>query len=218
MKRLLKAASSRREPGRHPNKHQQRSEATRAKLLRAAERIFAKDGFEAARIEDIAAEAGHSRGAFYANFSTKQDLFLALLEEQVKEHTGKLLSVLERCETPEQRLEAVREYYAQRIGDRRWVMLTLEFKLFALRHSRLRAKLAEAHHQIRRSKNVEAISRLLPPAAQSSLESDDSCWAALGGVFNGLVLEQAYDPKRLSEEQAAAILRRIFDMLTEYTK
>ncbi|HZQ51403.1 MAG TPA: helix-turn-helix domain-containing protein [Bryobacteraceae bacterium] len=216
MKRLLNAASSRREPRRHPNKHQQRSEATRAKLLQAAQRIFARDGFEAARIEDIAAEAGHSRGAFYANFHTKQDLFLALLEQQVKEHSGKLLSALEACETPEQRLEALREYYAKRIGDRRWVMLTLEFKLFALRHSRLRPKLVEAHRRIRGSKNIEAIRSLLPARAQCELETDGERRAALEGVLNGLVLEQAYDPKRLSEDQAAAILRRIFDALTEY--
>ena len=41
-----------------------------------------RDGFEAARIEDIAAASGHTRGAFYANFETKEDLFLALLEQQ----------------------------------------------------------------------------------------------------------------------------------------
>lgn len=215
MNRSLETAPSRREPEQYLNKHQQRSELTRAKLLRAAQRIFARDGFEAARIEDIAAEAGHSRGAFYANFRTKQDLFLALLEQQVKEHSGKLLSSLEACETPEERLEALREYYAKRIGDRQWAMLTLEFKLFALRHSRLRPKLVEAHRQIRSSKNIEAIRSLLPPRAQCNLETDGQRRAALEGVLNGLVLEQAYDPKRLSEEQAAAILRRIFDTLTQ---
>ena len=61
------------------NKHQQKSEATRRKLIDAALRIFARDGFEAARLEDIAKESGHTRGAFYANFDTKEDLFLALL-------------------------------------------------------------------------------------------------------------------------------------------
>ncbi len=64
------------------NKHQQKSEATRRKLLEAALRIFVRDGFEAARLEDIAKESGHTRGAFYANFDTKEDLFLALLEQQ----------------------------------------------------------------------------------------------------------------------------------------
>src|ERR1700733_16316312 len=55
-----------------------RSERTRSALLTAAEKIFARDGFEASRIEDIAAEANRSRGAFYANFASKTEVFLAL--------------------------------------------------------------------------------------------------------------------------------------------
>ena len=54
------------------NKHQRRTEETRRKLLAAGLRVFARDGFEASRLEDIAAEAGHTRGAFYANFATKE--------------------------------------------------------------------------------------------------------------------------------------------------
>jgi AcrR family transcriptional regulator len=39
-----------------------------------------RDGFEAARLEDIAARAGRSRGAFYANYRDKEELFFALRE------------------------------------------------------------------------------------------------------------------------------------------
>ena len=54
-----------------------RTEATRKKLLAAAEKTFARDGFEAARLEDIASMAGYTRGAFYANFKSKEDIFFA---------------------------------------------------------------------------------------------------------------------------------------------
>jgi AcrR family transcriptional regulator len=47
--------------------------------LLAAEQTFARDGYEAARLEDIAARAGYTRGAFYANFASKEDIFFALL-------------------------------------------------------------------------------------------------------------------------------------------
>lgn len=53
-----------------------RTAATREALLAAACKIFVRDGFEASRIEDIAAEAGRSRGAFYVNFSNKAEAFL----------------------------------------------------------------------------------------------------------------------------------------------
>ncbi len=123
-----------------PNKHQQRSEATRRKLLASARRIFARDGFEAARIEDIASHAGHTRGAFYANFDTKESLFLALLEQQVSEHVSRLLNVCKPNPTGD-KIAAFRKYYLERASDREWWMLLLEFKLFAVRHPRLRTRL-----------------------------------------------------------------------------
>ena len=63
-----------------PNKHQIRTEQTTGKLLRSAMKIFVRDGFKAARLEEIAKDAGYTRGAFYAHFESKEDLFLALLE------------------------------------------------------------------------------------------------------------------------------------------
>jgi AcrR family transcriptional regulator len=190
------------------NKHQQRTEATRRKLLNAALRIFVRDGFEAARIEDIAREAGHTRGAFYANFASKEDLFFALLQREANEKVDRLRRILEQRSTPEERMELLRHYYADRIADRRWVMLMLEFKLFAVRHRRLRARLAVRHRKIRSTANVTAIRALLP-----SLDPDDGCRAALEAVLGGLVLEHAYDPKRLSQKEVFSTLRQIFDLL-----
>ena len=197
------------------NKHQQRSEATRRKLLKSARRIFARDGFEAARIEDIAAHAGHTRGAFYANFQSKEQLFFALLEQQVSEHMGNVQRLLACCATAEERLQALREYYVKRIGDRQWVMLILEFKLFALRHGRLRARLAATHRRIRSAAKTEAIAKLLPARVQLKADSDEARRATLEAALNGLVLEHAYDPKRISEAQVLSILRQVFDLLME---
>ena len=80
------ARSSRRKPiavvsaAAVPSRQAARTAATRRKLLLAAEQTFARDGYEAARLEDIAARAGYTRGAFYANFDSKEDIFFALLE------------------------------------------------------------------------------------------------------------------------------------------
>ena len=56
---------------------------TRAQLLDAAERVFARHGYQGASIDAIAAEAGYSHGAIYANFDGKEDLFLVLVEERI---------------------------------------------------------------------------------------------------------------------------------------
>ena len=129
----------------------ERTEATKRKLLAAAKRIFARDGFEAARLEDIAAGAGYTRGAFYANFESKEDIFFALLEEWVRERIESVTAALRQHKNPLEKLAALRKHYAELAKDRRLVLISLEFKLFALRHPEAHARLRDRHRRIRAS-------------------------------------------------------------------
>src|SRR6202167_4770966 len=198
---------------REQTKHQQRTEATRRALLDAARRIFARDGFEAARIEDIAGATGHTRGAFYANFNSKEDLFFALFEQEAGARLRNLRSVMERCPDSGARQRALRRFYVGRVSDRQWVMLALEFKLFALRHPKLRARLARTHRRIRESLKLEIITKLMPELMKERRELREVRRVALEAVLYGLVLEHAYDPETISQAQATAVLGRMFDVL-----
>src|SRR6201998_3625081 len=91
----------------------ERARTTCRKLLDAAKRIFAQEGFEAARLEDIAAGAGYTRGAFYANFESKEDIFFALLEEWVAERIESVNAALRRHTNPLDKLAALRKHYAE---------------------------------------------------------------------------------------------------------
>jgi AcrR family transcriptional regulator len=193
------------------NKHQQRTAAMRRKLLAAALRVFARDGFEAARIEDIAAEAGHTRGAFYANFDTKEDLFFALLEKHAGERLLRLHRRLEEGNGVADRMRIVRAFYLERATDRTSMLLTLEFKLFALRHPKMRARLAAAHRRIRAGLKYDALAKLLP--ANQNDERHELDKVLLDVILSGLVLEHAYDPKRISAKQTVDTLGRAFDLL-----
>jgi len=196
-----------------PTKHQQRTEATRRALLQAARRIFARDGFEASRIEDIVAATGRTRGAFYAHFRSKEDLFFALLEQEANRRLAQLRGVLERLNSDSARVEALREFYVRRATDRQWVMLTLEFKLFALRHPHLRAKLARTHRRIRESLKLETIRGMIPSLLNGRPESQQLRRVALEAVLNGLALEHAYDAETISEAQVTSVLGQVFDVL-----
>src|SRR6266852_4555032 len=187
----------------------ERTEATRRKLLAAAERIFAKDGFGAARLEDIAAGAGYTRGAFYANFKSKEDIFFALFEEWARERIDSLTAALDRHDDPLDKLAALRKHYAEQAKDRRLVLISLEFKLFALRHPEAHARLRNRHRRVRAafgrlfSELMQALGRTLPisnPAASA-------CCLALA---QGLLLEQLVDPKTLSEEDVRHMLGLFF--------
>lgn len=189
-----------------------RTRATRRKLLDAAKRIFAQDGFEAARLEDIAAGAGYTRGAFYANFKSKEDIFFALFEEWVRERIESLTSALRRHSNPGEKLVALRTHYAELATDRRLVLISMEFKLFALRHPEAHARLRSRHRRIRASfgelfsEVMDALGKTLPIAYPAAS-------ACLGAVAQGLLLEHLLDPKTLSDGDVRHVLGLYFDSI-----
>src|ERR1700730_4179350 len=139
MRELFMPARGKRSRGHAPlsarsrTQQTERTRATRRKLLDAAKRIFAQNGFEAARLEDIAASAGSTRGAFYANFKSKEDIFFALFDEGVRKRIDFVTALLRRYKNPANKLAALRKYYAEIALDRRLVLIGFEFKIFALR-------------------------------------------------------------------------------------
>jgi len=190
----------------------ERTRATRRKLLDAAKRIFAKDGFEAARLEDIAAGAGYTRGAFYANFKGKEDIFFALLEEWVRERIESLTSALRRHSDPREKLVALRTHYAELATDRRLVLISMEFKLFALRHPEAHARLRSRHRRIRASFG-ELFSEIMNALGKTIPIAYPAASACLGAVSQGLLLEHLLDPKTLSDGDVRNVLGLFFDSI-----
>ena len=190
----------------------ERTEATCRKLLAAAEHIFARDGFEAARLEDIAAGAGYTRGAFYANFKSKEDIFFALLEQWVRQRIDSITAVLRKQKTPHQKLAALRKHYAEIAKDRRLVLISVEFKLFALRHPEAHARLRDRHRRIR-AKWGELFAELLQALGRTLPISNAAASACCLALAQGLLLEQLVDPKTLSEKDVRHMLGIFFDSI-----
>lgn len=190
-----------------------RQEITRARLIQSAEKIFACDGFEAAKLEEIAADAGYTRGAFYANFESKEDLFCALLENEISSRIGVLEREMSRVRDPEAKLKAMREFFLSKTLDRRWCMLALEFKLFAVRHPEVRKRLVAMHRRFVEPRVgmleevMKALGRKLPISACATGVS----MAALG---NSLMLENMLDPVLMPQSDALQIMSNFFDLLT----
>src|SRR5438445_2012220 len=91
----------------------------RDELLTAALRVFARRGYGQAGVDEIAAEAGYSKGALYWHFSSKEEVLLALLEERVDAPMREMVALLESA-PPERDMsvEATREF-AQQLRDQR---------------------------------------------------------------------------------------------------
>src|ERR1700678_4490220 len=104
---IVSAIEDHREAALHTQK---RALLTRREILRSARAIFARDGFEHARIEEIASKAGKTRGAFYDNFNDKEDVFFAIFEENIDRDLAELKPLLARLASQEQRVEALGEF------------------------------------------------------------------------------------------------------------
>jgi len=104
---------------------------TRARLIQAATTVFARRGYQAASVEEIADEAGYSHGAVYSNFEGKADLFLAVFEEYMVERVRELAetqAALSEDAPLEARARALADQWMDRLArDRESMTLHMEF-------------------------------------------------------------------------------------------
>ena len=162
-------------------------------ILCAAEVVFACDGFEASRIEDIAREAGRSRGAFYANFASKTEVFLALRNRLALRHAREIRERVENVNGDDARYAAVIRYLLEQICDPQTQMLQIEFKLFAVRHPDMLPELSAKHLDASTSINRHELSDLFPGKNESILEIQRKT-LAIEAVLEGFSLNARFSP------------------------
>jgi AcrR family transcriptional regulator len=179
---------------------QERSVATRQHLIDSARLIFVRDGFEAASLEDIAAAAGKTRGAFYSHFQNKEDVFFAIFEDDVARDHVASLDQLRKASALEDRVAILVKQVESIIRDKARVLLYIEFKMYAIRHPHKRERLAELHLLICTHATAAKLD-LLPELHSDDPEEQRALTAQFGSFFDGLVLNYYFDPDGLGEEQ-----------------
>ena len=175
-----------------------RREMTRRHLMDAAAAVFARDGFHGASLDDVAATAGFTKGAVYSNFTSKEDLFLAVFEDRYVRERDEMHRVLTEEEQPYELggetevFQRVREVI-ERTWDDEWTALYLEFVLYAQRNEEAARKLAEI---VQRQRAVTTA--MLDEAYKSIDHVPDTPVEVLATVsialFDGLALGRLADP------------------------
>jgi len=123
---------------------------TRSKLLEAAGKVFAHRGLERATVDEVAGEAGYTKGAFYANFKSKEDLFLAMLDERFGQRLEEIDHVLESGgSVQDQARQAGRDFSEYLATDPEWSRLFFEFAVQAMRDEDFRQELVARHRTVR---------------------------------------------------------------------
>jgi AcrR family transcriptional regulator len=120
---------------------ERRRELTRTTLIEAAADVFARRGFHAASLEEIAETAGFTRGAIYKNFENKEELFFAVIERRIDaqlKRFGDVIGEDRTAATDPVRLAALWEEILP--SEREWFTLDLEFRLYAMRNEDARKR------------------------------------------------------------------------------
>jgi AcrR family transcriptional regulator len=128
----------------------EQQQQTRSRLVDSAAQVFARQGFARGSLEEIAENAGYSKGAIYSNFASKDELFLAVLEARFNHWLEAITDALDAEETPSSGLDALAHVCAAAGADRDWCLLFMEFWLHAARDASLRSEVAARYDTVRR--------------------------------------------------------------------
>jgi AcrR family transcriptional regulator len=166
---------------------------TKEKLFEAAARVFAERGIGAASIETIVAAAGFTRGAFYSNFASKDDLIVAMLEDHVERSIAHHRELLARHRTPDDYVAALRATERSRhdpLGQA--PLLHMELILYVARAEKRRPELAK-RLRARRKLVAEIVSSTMQAAGTGVR---DPAWASamLLALEDGFRLHRLIDP------------------------
>lgn len=203
----------------NPTKHGLKAQETRELLLRAAERIFVRDGYEKAELGEIARLAGRTKGAIYAQFKSKEDVFLALVQDHALRRRAIMRRLMEHSATIEGNLEAFRKYFLDFATDDTWGFLLLEFRLYSVRNPDSQERFRKVYESILPVNEEEAYSNLLGPAAKGREAIGRTLAVHTGfSMLTALQLECKFDPKVVDSSAVRKIAGQLFDMLFQVRK
>ncbi|GAA4876527.1 TetR/AcrR family transcriptional regulator [Kitasatospora terrestris] len=180
-----------------PKGETRRRPRTRAALLDAALETFAELGFRAATIEQICERAGYTRGAFYSNFSSKEELFLALFDQHSERIVARIRERIDAVADGALTLDGVAEALAEvEPAERAWYLVTMEFTLHAIRDPQ--AAWVLARHDARlRAEIARGLTEYLARAGRTLTADPDEVARLLIALREGALAQAYVEPEQL---------------------
>jgi len=159
--------------------------------------VFARRGFHGASVEEVAEVAGYSKGAVYSNLASKDELFLAVLQDRMRSQ----IEFLERL-TEQAKAEPGGSLVPPDLDwlVLKWYLLAFEFWLHALRNPAVGERLAEVYRHFRAQ-----LAPLLAPFVGEGLEAPELASAAIA-LYEGLALQRHLDPGAVPVDLSVRVL------------
>jgi AcrR family transcriptional regulator len=173
---------------------------TRSRLMQAASKVFSRKGMHGASVDEVAQEAGYTKGAFYANFRSKEELFLAMLDERFGERLGQIDHAFASDESPpEQARQAAAEFARSIRADPDHDRLFLEFASYALQEPAFREELVTRFATLR-SRMAEIYERRMEAYGMEPPVPVDGIVRMVIAMADGWSLWSLLEPDAVDEE------------------
>jgi AcrR family transcriptional regulator len=177
---------------------------TRARLIAAAGEAFAERGLQDVSIDELARRAGFTKGAFYANFKSKEELFLTMLDEHFAAEIERMDRALAGSGDPGEEARHAAAAFTQYVfADSEWPTLYFQFAAQAARDEEFREELATRSRAMR-AKMVEILRRWSAGEKEPPLPLEDLS-AMIDFMASGFILERTVDPD-IPEEMFATMM------------
>lgn len=179
----------------------ERSAQTRDELLDAAQRRFFEAGYHATTLDDVADDAGYTKGAVYSTFGSKAGLFLALFDDIVDRRLAAARAIIGPDDSgSEASLRALADHPVEE-RNARFLLLSIEFWVHAAREPALLAAFSERYRRLRTS---------LAELAPAGSPLDPERWALVTlALSNGFALERLIDPDGVPGDLMADVQARL---------
>jgi AcrR family transcriptional regulator len=195
------------------NRREIKQEQTRARLLEAAATVFARRGYHVATLEEVAAEAGFTKGAVYSNFDSKDALFLALVDDELAKRVQEIGAVLEAsASSGDIEAEAERQFQRFVREEPHWPFLFYEFFAYGARRPELRAEFIKRRRAVHgviadgiRAQAEQYGFELPMPAEQIAV--------AFEALMNGLAFNRVLDPRSVPDGLFGLTMSRLLAAL-----
>ncbi len=179
----------------------EKSALTRRELLEAAERRFFADGYHGTTLDEIADDAGYTKGAVYSTFKSKGGLFLALFDDVIERRLDEFGTLVSEHETGPEILAALARQPTEE-RNTQFLLLSIEFFVHAARDPALLDGFAVRYRRLR-----AGLAQIGPAAAELG---GAERWAMVTlALSNGFALERLIDPESVPDNLMATVQTRL---------
>ncbi|MCJ2164818.1 MULTISPECIES: TetR/AcrR family transcriptional regulator [unclassified Pseudodesulfovibrio] len=183
-------------------KQQEKSQQTMQELMTSAIELFGSKGFSSTSVSEITDNAGYAKGSFYRHWSSKDELFLQIVEQKFRQYRATRHDRIRTAANLEQAMEIIWDFLETIVSDRDWSSIFLEFTVYSATNESLRKVLNKSDYRLS--------NKVFADLVREHLETDfppEKIGALNTALFEGYLIHRALGTEVLSfaEVRKAAI-------------